>query len=273
MILHHLSIGMISLSLLLSLTGCSDATQFTEKTFASGMDAVTGEETDQPQAEVSSEDETSSPESSESPVTDPLNGGGENKTPVVYEGGDDPGQSQDNPAQSDSQTVTTQQLFTACEDYPERAIVAQVYPLPENTQKLPDFAALNDTGTDVCLTQLNIADRDFNSGFPGVPSLIEWFGLDLRFKLKVPSSGSYQFTLRSDDGANLYINGNKVVDNDGLHAVRDRSGNIVLTAGKTYDIRIAYYQGPRYRIALELFWTPPGSTTRSYIPAELLSRP
>jgi hypothetical protein len=55
----------------------------------------------------------------------------------------------------------------------------------------------------------------------------------------------------ADDGAKLFIDGRKVVDNDGNHPVQTKSGTIALDQG-SYKLRVEWYQGPRNRIALQL---------------------
>lgn len=49
--------------------------------------------------------------------------------------------------------------------------------------------------------------------------------------LEVPISGSYQFTLRSDDGSVLLLNGQEVVNFDGQHVPDDRTESIYLEQG------------------------------------------
>ena len=51
------------------------------------------------------------------------------------------------------------------------------------------------------------------------PFCIEWEGY-----LSITQKGVYQFATKSDDGSLVYIDGNVVVDNDDLHAVRYISG-------------------------------------------------
>eukprot|EP01052_Picozoa_sp_SAG31_P081865 SAG31_NODE_41826_length_274_cov_0.708571_1_plen_41_part_01 len=38
--------------------------------------------------------------------------------------------------------------------------------------------------------------------------------------MTVPTDGSYNFATESDDGSLLYVDGQRVVDNDGLHGTR-----------------------------------------------------
>lgn len=164
-----------------------------------------------------------------------------------------------------------QPLFQDCEKVPDRQMVAELYPLEKDTSRLPDFSLFKATKK-LCLKQLNITDRDFKEGFPGVDDLIEWFGLDIRFKLQVPVTGEYEFALTSDDGSRLFIDGHEVIDNDGQHEQRQKTAIIALTSGM-HEVRLPYFQGPRYRIALELQWKGPSDTERAYIPAQFILRP
>lgn len=149
-------------------------------------------------------------------------------------------------------------------------LVGNVYQLNRNTRSLPNFANMTPQST-IVVPNLSVANRSFDLGFPGVPNLYEWFGIQFVGIIKIPSNGSYSFRLNSDDGSNLYINGTKVVDNDGLHSMRAREGNITLTAGQ-HDIRVDYYQGPADRIGLELYWKAANSGSFTIIPKESLGR-
>jgi hypothetical protein len=112
--------------------------------------------------------------------------------------------------------------------------------------------------TSICMTSFNAAPRLFTDGFPGIPNLSEWFGIDARAKIVVPVSGTYKFRLYSDDGSILTINNQVVIDHDGQHRPSSKDGSIQLTQGM-HDLKVLYFQGPAAEIALQLFWTPPGS--------------
>jgi hypothetical protein len=161
-------------------------------------------------------------------------------------------------------------LFADCLQDPSRPLVAELFQLPVGTQQLPDFKLLQPLRK-VCLAQLNITDRDFEEGFPGIVDLLEWFALQIRFRLTVPAPGVEAFTLVSDDGSQLWINGELWIDNDGQHPVRERGSTRSLPAGD-HEIEIRYFQGPKFRIALELFWQLSGQTQRSYIPSAWMRR-
>jgi hypothetical protein len=91
----------------------------------------------------------------------------------------------------------------------------------------------------------------------------------LRFTgfIRVPEDGIYTFYIRSDDGSNLYINDIKVVDNDGTHTAREKSGTIPLQAG-LHPIRVEYFQGSEGQ-SLGVVWETPTSRKRR-IPEDIL---
>ncbi|HYX34883.1 MAG TPA: PA14 domain-containing protein [Oligoflexus sp.] len=162
-------------------------------------------------------------------------------------------------------------LFADCQTTPERPIVGDLYQLAPNTRELPDYHKMKALKK-VCLAQLDIKTRSFTEGFPGVEKLFEWFSLDMRFAIKVPKAGKWEFKLVADDGAILYIDQTKVIDNDGVHETKEKTGRSQLTAG-LHEVRVSYFQGPRYNIALELYWKGPHDNEFTYIPAATLLRP
>jgi len=100
--------------------------------------------------------------------------------------------------------------------------------------------------------ELNVSPRRFKRGFPGVERKIEWFGIDYRGRFKVKKAGYYTFRLLSDDGAVLFIDGARLLDNDGMHSPRSVTMAMPLSAGE-HDFRVLYFQGPGHELALQLF--------------------
>lgn len=161
-------------------------------------------------------------------------------------------------------------LTFSCEDtgstgfggttYSEGALKGNIYFLPTNTNRLPDFSRLTPVGT-IYAKHLNIPSQAFNKGFPGVTNRFEWFAIRYTGTFTVSRSGNYSFRLYSDDGSRLYIDNQLVINNDGTHPPRNARGNVNLTPG-THNIRVEYFQGPRVMVALQLFITPPGEKER-----------
>ncbi|MCI0493453.1 PA14 domain-containing protein, partial [candidate division KSB1 bacterium] len=95
--------------------------------------------------------------------------------------------------------------------------------------KLPDF------------DQEKIIMSGIVAGFDiGVRQQDDAFGIRFIGYIKISSSGVYTFYTSSDDGSRLYINNSLIVDNDGLHTARERSGNVNLAAG-FHLIQVHYF--------------------------------
>jgi hypothetical protein len=89
--------------------------------------------------------------------------------------------------------------------------------------------------------------------------------------VSLPEKGTWKFTLRSDDGSQLYINRSLVIDNDGWHAVTDKSATIELSGGvHELEVRFFEYEGGA---ALQLFIEGPSVTQRILPAGWLFSRP
>ena len=69
----------------------------------------------------------------------------------------------------------------------------------------------------------------------------DFFGFRFTATLSLSQAGTYTFYTTSDDGSQLFINGQMVVDNDGLHGSREEQGNINLSAG-THDLVLTYFE-------------------------------
>lgn len=86
--------------------------------------------------------------------------------------------------------------------------------------------------------------------------------------INVPTSDMYHFSLTSDDGSVLYIDGKLVIDNDGLHSPQEKSGYVPLgngfhkfdlvwfnkTGGAALDLRWAQSGDPLTQIPNSAFY-------------------
>ncbi len=101
-------------------------------------------------------------------------------------------------------------------------MVADLYRLSPNPQSVTEMRRRKPVKR-VCLAQLNITPRSFREGFPGLDSIIEWFGLDIRFTINIPETATYEFMLLADDGAMLTVDDDKVIDNDRRRSIPGRA--------------------------------------------------
>jgi len=150
-----------------------------------------------------------------------------------------------------STTVTGEPLYTFGTTVAANSgFKGEIYLLHPGTPKLPHFTRLKPVGS-IYTPYLCVPSRSFDAGFPGVTDRFEWFAIDYNGRFWVSDAGRYRFALESDDGSILYIDGKKVIDNDKIHAEREKGGDIALKAG-VHRIRVSYFQGPRFHVSLVL---------------------
>lgn len=174
------------------------------------------------------------------------------------------------PANAGSGAPGAPKLFEDCEGT-DLNIVADVYQLRTDTRSVNEMRRRKPIKR-VCLAQLDITPRSFRQGFPGLDKMIEWFGLDIRFTVNVPETGTWELMLLSDDGATLTIDDKEVINNDGIHAALPEFATVKLEKG-VRNFRIRYFQGPPDGVALMLGWKKPGAADFSYLPRKLIGRP
>ncbi len=80
--------------------------------------------------------------------------------------------------------------------------------------------------------------------------------LEFTATLEVPAAGDWTFAIRSDDGGWIWVDGELVAANPGMHPATRKQGTRKLTAGP-HDLRIGFTQGGGGAV-LEAFWSGPG---------------
>lgn len=73
------------------------------------------------------------------------------------------------------------------------------------------------------------------------PGDTDSFSIRYKGYVHIPTTNTYTFYTSSDDGSNLYIDGVKIVDNDGDHGVQERSGTVTLASG-LHAIEVLFYE-------------------------------
>jgi len=136
----------------------------------------------------------------------------------------------------------------------------QIYHLKPDTDLLPRLDKMRSVGA-IYTTVINVPPQAFERGFPGITDRFEWFAILYTGRIWVEKEGRYAFSLLSDDGSRLKINKKLIVDNDGIHGPAKLEGSALLTRG-VHELEIAYFQGPRVHLALELGVSPPGEGWR-----------
>jgi predicted esterase len=76
------------------------------------------------------------------------------------------------------------------------------------------------------------------------------FAFAFKGYINIRKAGVYTFYTNSDDGSNLYINGTKVVNNDGQHGAQQKSGTYTFSQTGIYPFEVDYFQqGGGYSLA------------------------
>lgn len=98
---------------------------------------------------------------------------------------------------------------------------------------------------------------------------IRWSGA-----LLAPETGTYEFRLRTRNGARLYVNDREKALIDGWVSsggeLREETGSITLIGGRSYPIRIDFFKFKDKGAAIELLWKPPHGVVE-IIPARVLA--
>lgn len=68
------------------------------------------------------------------------------------------------------------------------------------------------------------------------------YGLQFTGFIQIPKDGKYRFFLGSDDGSKMRINGQTVVDVDGVHPYQEKNAEIELTKGP-HPVIVDFFQG------------------------------
>jgi len=87
--------------------------------------------------------------------------------------------------------------------------------------------------------------------------------------LQVPNDGIYNFSLISNDGSKLYIDGEELIENDANHGAVEEPGRVALKAG-LHKILVKYFQCGGAK-ALNVSWSGPRMAMHEITPAELFT--
>jgi len=144
------------------------------------------------------------------------------------------------------------------------AMCGDVYELKNGTSRLPDYWNHLGTGEPVGAVYTDSLKVPYQmpEGIPGLTSRTEWFGIDYHGKFWIETAGKYKFQMFSDDGAEMYIDDELVIDDDGVHSLEKATGSIELTAGM-HTIHVPYFQ-QEVHAGLILIVQPPDEEWRVF---------
>lgn len=109
--------------------------------------------------------------------------------------------------------------------------------------------------TKLALTKIDQA-IDFDWGYGSPDPLIENGSFSIVWDAHIvsPKTDKYTFYVYSDDGARLWVNSQLVIDAWSGYKGEEVSGSIYLEEGKTYPLKVEYYQSAE-KAAIKLYWS------------------
>ena len=117
------------------------------------------------------------------------------------------------------------------------------------------------------------SDPAESSGVLAAPSIAgarreDHFAFSFFGFIDIPQTGIWKFETRSDDGSALYIDGVKVVNNDGSHSEVSAYGQIPLEKG-LHPFKLLYFEDYEGE-AFSWFWCAPGTDDYRPVPGKVL---
>jgi hypothetical protein len=96
---------------------------------------------------------------------------------------------------------------------------------------------------------------------------VEGVQADIEGFIKLDASGTYVFTVMSNDGVRVTLGGKKILEDDFIHSDRmSKPAEVKVTEPGWYKLNVLYFQR-KGTYALELHWTKPDGT-KGIVPPE-----
>jgi hypothetical protein len=164
-----------------------------------------------------------------------------------------------------SATATAKAVFTkvkgkAGETISRRALGLEWALYQGSWSFLPEFGSLRPSVNGVWHAPELAAYREVEA----YATMVDKIGLRFIGYIDIPVEGVYKFETTSDDGSRLWIDESLVVDNDGGHGMRFRSGQVALREG-LHKARVDYFQGSGGN-GLEVWWSSDAGIRRTRVP-------
>lgn len=145
-------------------------------------------------------------------------------------------------------------------------LIAEFFTLTDEPSAFPDFDRLTPT--------MRLVQNSFNVGemptWPGTP-YGEMFAMRATGVLRITEADNYSFSLISDDGSDLSIDGRMLITNHGLHGAEEKQGTLRLEVGD-HPIVLRFAQG-RVSFLCQLGWWSDNRGRRIIDERNLLHRP
>jgi beta-glucosidase len=133
------------------------------------------------------------------------------------------------------------------------------------------FANQNVQGQPVLTRVDPIVGFDWGTGSPDAKVPSEHFSARWTGTFTPPTSGDYLIGTGTDDGGRLWIDDKLVIDDWRDHGYEEHRARMALQAGRSYKIRMEYYQNTGLALA-KLVWQEPGKPVDTFAEARDAAR-
>jgi hypothetical protein len=132
-------------------------------------------------------------------------------------------------------------------------------------REIPDWAKYKEGAVGPVILAINY---DSGSGTVLTSTLDDGVGAHIVGLINLSESGTYEFKVRSNDGAQVTIGGERVVKDDRPHPTRfSKTASVNVAEPGWYAIDVLYFE-KRGTSVLELHWSPPWGGGFAIVPAE-----
>ena len=129
--------------------------------------------------------------------------------------------------------------------YGEAFKIPARYKMPGYHEKIRNL----EKAGEIKLKEIRVPESDYKKPFPGL-EFMHRFAIIFNSKMAVAKKAIYVFSLNSDDGSRLWIDGREIIENDQTHKMRFKSDTVLLEKGN-YPIKLWYFQGFPDRYGIE----------------------
>jgi hypothetical protein len=153
----------------------------------------------------------------------------------------------------------------------DHGLIGNVFDIGKEVKELPAFDDLGAPIGTIAVDSLDIASSQMKGAFKGKSGDVkEWFAIHFKGSLNITAAGEYELCLNAGDGAQLYLDENLIVDNDGVHDTSEKCEKLAIEPGE-YKLDLLYFQGTG-ELGLQLTWAKDGGKKEA-VPAAALFPP
>lgn len=163
-----------------------------------------------------------------------------------------------------AKAVVEKAATAAVEAVLKPGLLAEYYDLSEELSDFPVIAAGTKPAVSRVDATINIEDSE--DAVPGT-TLSEHFYIRWTGVVRVPKDGTYTFAINSDDGSRVFIDDKEVIDNGGVHAMEEKSGELALKSGD-HKIKVEFFENEGGAGCI-LMWSAAG-VDQAVVPATAL---